>query len=178
VANNSGYQIPRATLLIDWGVTVLLAGGLRSSWRLMREHGWLRLSNDGRRRALMIGADCGGDALIKQIHGSPQAEYCIIGFLDENNSHFGSRLGGIPFLGTPAQAIMLAEKYRVSDLLVIARSLSGDRLSELMKECRSAGIAIKIIPAIDDLLSGQFDSQLHSCKHVHGELRLTLLSTG
>ena len=31
------YQIPRSVLLLDWGITILLVGGLRSACRLVRE---------------------------------------------------------------------------------------------------------------------------------------------
>jgi FlaA1/EpsC-like NDP-sugar epimerase len=152
-------QIPRTALAVDWGFTILLVGGLRSTWRLVAEHGWRNWGDDFR-PALMIGAEEGGEALIRQIHRTSRLHYRIVGFLDENRLHHGSRLAGIPFLGSPQDAVPLATQYRVKDILVMARSVSGRRLRELMEECREAGIHLKMIPRVDDLLGSAYTAQV------------------
>lgn len=143
-------QIPRAALAIDFGVTILLVGGLRSVWRLVIEQGWQGLG--GRRPVLMVGGDQWSEAMVRQIHRSTTLDYRVIGFLDENRMHHGSRLGGIPFLGYPDEAVHFATKYQVKDILVIANSLRGERLRALMEQCRREGLQLKMIPPLDSLL--------------------------
>lgn len=154
------YQIPRSVLLIDCGVTILLVGGLRSAARLGRESLWPALALHGRKPTLLIGAVEGGEALARQIHAHPTLDYRVVGFLDEDRGRYGSRLGGIPFLGSPNDAVEFAREHAAQDLLIIAKSLSGERLRELVQRCRRAGIRVKMIPPVDELVNGSFALQV------------------
>jgi FlaA1/EpsC-like NDP-sugar epimerase len=154
------YQIPRAVLLLDWGVTILLIGGLRSIWRLTRDYLRPLVGVDGRRPALVVGSPESCEALARQIHHDPKLNFRIVGFLDDDPSLHGSRLGGIPFLGSSAHAAVLAIEHRVQDVLVIANSLSGKRLRRLMAQCRQAEINLSMVPPLDELLSGSFRLQV------------------
>jgi FlaA1/EpsC-like NDP-sugar epimerase len=155
------FQIPRSVILLDWGATILLVGGLRSACRLAREHVWPTIYvTNGQRPALMVGAGQQGEALARQIHGFPRLNYRIVGFLDENPSHHGSLLGGIPVLGNPSEAVQLAAARKVRDILLPARSITGAQLRSLMDKCRQAQIQLKIIPPLDELLQGAYRLQL------------------
>jgi FlaA1/EpsC-like NDP-sugar epimerase len=153
-------MVPRSVLILDWGITVLLVGGLRSACRLFREIWWPALSLQGRKPALMIGAVHGGEALASQIHANPKLEFRIIGFLDENRARYGSRLGGIPFLGGPQDAVKLATEHDAKDLLIISNSLSGEKLRRLIKRCSEADIQVKMIPPVDELINSSFRLQV------------------
>ncbi|MEE8452263.1 MAG: polysaccharide biosynthesis protein, partial [Thermoguttaceae bacterium] len=153
-------RIPFSVILLDCGATILLLGGFRSAWRMTREHIRPRLWVDPRRGALMIGADRGGEALSRQIHANPKLDYRIVGFLDGNHVHHGSRLGGIPFLGSPQDAVRIAQRRRVRDILVIAHSLAGRQLRELASECRRSRIRLKMVPPVEELLDGSYSLQI------------------
>ena len=153
-------QIPRSVLLLDWGITILLIGGLRSACRLVRESWWPAISLRERKPTLLIGAVEGGEALARQIHTNPNMDYRVVGFLDEDRSRRGSRLGGIPFLGDPADAVALARVHRAKDLLIMTNTLSGERLRDLVQRCRNAGISVKMIPPVDELVNGSFQVQV------------------
>lgn len=151
------YQIPRAVLLLDWGTTILLVGGLRSVWRLVREHVWptIRIQGD-QRPTLLIGTAEQLEVLARQIHAHPRLNYRIVGFLDDNPEHHGSLLGGIPVLGSPGEVVSFAQEQNVRDVLLLARSLSGTQLRRIMDECCQAQIQLKIIPPVDELLNGAY----------------------
>ncbi len=146
--------IPRSVLLLDCGATILLVGAMRSLPRMFREHFWHHVSRDGRRPAFMIGALEGGDGYASQIHKNPRLEYRIVGFVDDNGAHRGTRLGGIPFVGGVRDLAALAHEFRVHDVLIIANSLSGPLLRQVFDQCRQADITLKVIPGVDELLHG------------------------
>lgn len=156
----AAYQIPRAVVVLDCGAMILLFGGLRSSWRFVREHVWPTLADDGSRPALMVGVEPHSESLVRQIHNNPHLKCRIVGFLDGNHLHHGSCLGGVPFLGSPEQAVPIARKHGVREILVIAHSISGRRLRELMDQCQRAGIDVKMIPALDELLNHPYHLQI------------------
>ena len=154
------YQIPRSVLLLDWGTTLLLLGGLRSVWRLIHEHVWPSLTAEDRRPALLVGADQQGIALAWQINNRSKLDYYIVGFLDENKSHHGTRLGGIPVVGSTQDVTSLADRHDAQDVLVVADSTYGSRLRDLMERCRHASIRVKMIPPVDVLLEGSHRLQV------------------
>ncbi len=150
------HSLSPALLLLDCGATILWFGGLRSVCRLVREHVLPAISFDDREPALIIGAVQGGEALARQIHNQTLIRYRVVGFLDENLAFRGSRLGGIPFLGSPRETTRIAKEHQVETVLVITNSMSGKRLRRLVNSCRTAQISLKMIPPINELLSGDY----------------------
>jgi len=148
------FQIPRSVLLLDWGITVFLIGGLRSASRLFREHVVPSLAPDPRDPALMIGVTAADGSLAWGLPLGAVGEYRVVGFLADGGRHRGSRLGGIPFVGSSRDAVRLAQKLEIHCLLVVSNSLSGDRLRGLLNECREAGIEVKMLPSADELRRG------------------------
>jgi len=145
-------QIPRSVLLLDWGCTVLVFGGLRSAWRLVHEGVWATFRPNGRNPALLVGADESGISLARHINNHSELDLRIVGFLDENESHHGSRLGGLPIVGSPEAVVGLADRYDVQDVLVTAGTVYGDPLRELVSRCRGAKIRLNVIPSMDERL--------------------------
>src|SRR5687768_8546265 len=147
----SQYQIPRVVLLLDWGTTILLMGGLRSVWRLAREHIWPKIRvGSNQRPTFLIAPSQQGEVLARQIHAHPRLDYRVVGFLDENPDHHDSLLGGIPVLGSPDEVVELAKFHNVQHVLLLARSLPGGQLRRIMDQCRQAQIQLKSIPPFDE----------------------------
>jgi FlaA1/EpsC-like NDP-sugar epimerase len=161
-------QIPRSVLAIDFGASILLIGGLRSSWRLVDEHFCLSLQR--REPALMIGAGNGGARLVQEIHRTPHLPFRVIGFLDDNPKYRGTRVAGVPFLGPPHALVEVTTRHKVKDLLVISKSISGARLRRLLNLCRVAEIHLKMIPALDEVLAGHFQMRFREVD-IHDLLR-------
>ena len=149
-----GTGIPKSVLLIDAGTCILLIGGARSIRRLTREYIRPFFVCDERRRAFMIGALHGGDGLVGPIHDHPQLDYRIVGFLDDEVRYHGTHLRGIHFVGAPDDVAELSRKHNVSDVLVIANSIGGERLRNIMRECRKCNTTLKMLPQLSELLHG------------------------
>jgi FlaA1/EpsC-like NDP-sugar epimerase len=147
------FPIPRSVLILDWAITILFVGGLRSVWRLQHEHLWPSLSRDPQRPALMVGGDKSCEALVRQIHNHPRLNYRIVGFLHQDRTYLGSRLGGIPFLGGPERAVQIARARHITDVLVVAGSIAGASLRTLIADCLEAGLQLKILPSADQLMN-------------------------
>lgn len=152
--------IPRSVLFLDWGATVIGLGGVRSSLRVVREYIRPAVASHSKRRALVVGVDEGGEAIARQLRAQPEAHYRIVGFLDKDPSRIGSRVCGIPLLGSTDDAVLLAKQKNVSDIFVITGSICGEYLRALVDECRESGIRIKMIPQIGKILDGTYELQI------------------
>ncbi|MGE0534561.1 MAG: polysaccharide biosynthesis protein [Pirellulales bacterium] len=148
------YHVPRGILLLDWGITIFLLGGLRALPRLALQEIRPLFERKGYRRALVVGANAAGESLTRQIHSDPLVKYLIVGYLDDDLSRHGTRLGGVPVLGRPDDAPKFATSLGAEDVLVISGNLPGKRLRALMRRCEESGLKLRVLPAVDELLHG------------------------
>lgn len=154
------YQIPRSVIAIDCCLTIVLLGGLRSSWRFLREYVSPSFQSNGRARVFVIGAEQGGERLVSELRSNPAVPYRVVGFLDDDSRHWGSRLAGVPFLGTTEDLRELAERHCVEQLLIISNSVTGPKLRSLLDKCHEGSIHVKMIPSVEEMLGGVFQMRI------------------
>jgi FlaA1/EpsC-like NDP-sugar epimerase len=154
------FHPPRGVLLLNLGMTVLLLGALRAVGRLSREELSPRLWRSGYRRALIVGANQSGETLARHLLSDRRLKYQPVGYLDPDPTRAGSTLSGIAIWGPPSQALDVANRLGVEDVLVISGVLTGSQLRSLMEICSAASIKLKVIPAYDDLLATSYSPQI------------------
>jgi len=88
-------SMPRSVLVLDWLVTIFLAGGMRFAARCIRE-GVLPVVSKPGRRALIIGAGGGGERLIRQCLHDRRNVLHLVGLVDDDRNTHGGSLHGIP----------------------------------------------------------------------------------
>ncbi len=152
-------QIPRSILLLDWGMTILLFGGLRSCVRFSREHFLPAVRRVRHPKAIFVGADEFSVVMANRIHSDVELAYKIIGFVDSDVRKTGSRLGGLKVLGTLDEVGQIAADYTTKHILVVSGSLSGAVMRKLMQACVAAELTVKVLPALGEIL--------HSNQHVY-----------
>lgn len=152
----SRVHVPRGVLILDFATTILLFGGLRSSMRLFREHFIPMVRNSNARRALIVGASRSGETLVRLLRNDDRWGYRAVGFIDENPRLSGTRMSGLPILGTPSDVRPLAKRLEVEDVLVAAESLPGDMMRRLIDQCRRDGLRLRVMPSADELVRGVF----------------------
>lgn len=148
------YFIPRAVLLLDCAGTILCLGFFRSSWRILTEHAWPIVNRRHRLRAILIGADLADKVFAQRLQTHANFPFTICGFLDRDAKDRGRYIGGIPNLGSTANLVSIARKQRANDVIIVAGSLTGKELRELMGSCETAQLNLKIIPPLAQMLDG------------------------
>lgn len=156
----SNLQIPRAILLLDWVLTILVLGGLRSGVRFSREHFWPLVRRTDHSKALFVGADESSAALVNRIHNDARLPFRIVGFIDADAKKTGSCLGGIKVLGGWSEIPRLAEENEVRHIVITSGSLPGPAMRALVKFCEDAQLTVRVLPALEDLLNGTSQIQL------------------
>ncbi|MFO0930039.1 MAG: nucleoside-diphosphate sugar epimerase/dehydratase [Gemmataceae bacterium] len=144
-------------LALDFMCTIMVVGGLRSAGRFLRELFWPLvdthlLHRKRYRKALLVGANRTGVILANQINFNVAIASRVVGFLDDDQSAHGTHLGGLPILAGLDHAGEVARQRGVKDVLVLAGSLTGKQLRGMMESCERAGISLKIISNVYDLL--------------------------
>jgi FlaA1/EpsC-like NDP-sugar epimerase len=157
---DSDIHIRRPILFLDWLLTLVFVGGIRAFWRLIREEFKPLFYGEQARKALIIGADPSSEALARYLMADNRLKYRIVGFLDSDPSRHGSLLSGVPVLGDWRKAPYYAEVTGAQELLVVSDFLSGKELRVLMDGCRQEGLHLKVMPALDELLEGNYGFQI------------------
>ena len=141
--------IPRSVLIMDTLMAGILVGLARSSWRITREGLWpgIRLPKNCQ-GALMIANTHQTIMLASQINTNASANYRIVGILTDESNLVGSSRAGIPIVGKPEEAQLIAHRYGATEIWSVAGGISGNRLRELKNQLDASTLKIKIIPPV------------------------------
>jgi FlaA1/EpsC-like NDP-sugar epimerase len=147
--------IPRSVPVIEWGVHIFFAGGLRVAVRVGRE----RLKAGGqsdryRRRVLIVGAGDAGAAFCGQMISTPDFLIHPAAIVDDNPARTGSSLSGVPVVGTSKDIPDIVHSMDIDMVVIAVPSATPDQRSTIVEYARKAHVEFRILPATDQLLAG------------------------
>ncbi|MBI3463696.1 MAG: polysaccharide biosynthesis protein [Planctomycetes bacterium] len=148
------FHVPRVVLVLDCLMTIFVIGAARSGSRLYKEQLQRLLASGDRRSAVLIGASYSDAILAHQLNSHPQCNYYIRGLVDLSGQKNGLQIGGVPVLGDMEQVEDIVLATRATDILVAAGSLPGPMMRELIAHCDEAGVTLKIISQLSELVNG------------------------
>ena len=94
-----GHGLPVSIVLLELLLTSALLAVIRYSPRFTASFLGERL-DDGRQKAIIVGAGSAGDLLLRDIRRSPEKRIRVVGFVDDSPHKKGFTLGGKAVLGT------------------------------------------------------------------------------
>ena len=150
-------QIPRSVCLIDWGLSLVTVGGLLSMHRVITEVDWGRAAFTMKRPVFIVGDNDSGEALLRALRRNQNSIYRVVGFIAEKANTIGSRIGGVPVIGTVEDTCQLAERSGVSEVLITAGELPGRMVRDLVKTGLERNVDVKVLPSYDQLLEQKMD---------------------
>lgn len=151
-----GFQgFPRSIFIIDWLGTIILVGGLRFGTRTLREFTTHVASMGQERRLLIVGAGNSGEMLLREIQKSQGNRYLPIGFVDDNPTKHMDRIHNVRILGAVHDVPRLVAEYEVQEIIIAIPTAHGRDMRRIVALCKPAGVPIRTLPGIDQLINGQ-----------------------
>ena len=149
-------QIPRAVIIFDTLLTILMVGGLRCVWRFADEHfgtGFQHVQVDP---ALLVGTNHQAGILASQINSNRGMPFRIRGLVSVEKEKAGRNrvIAGVPVRGSLDQLEAICSKLGVSQVFVPSNTLTGTDIRELIKTCNRTGLAVRVLPRFEDALAG------------------------
>ncbi|MEO2047148.1 MAG: nucleoside-diphosphate sugar epimerase/dehydratase [Pirellulales bacterium] len=155
--------VPRSVIFLDWGTTLVLLALVRAIPRLMRDFHWRSQPNGGDRpRALIVGANDSGEALLRAIRSHRSLKYHPVGFIDSRAEAQGRRIGGVPVLGTCHEMAAHVRQFNVEEVLITSGELPGKQVRRLVEESQQHGFHVHVLPSYEQLLHGSVAIQPRS----------------
>ncbi len=143
--------VPRSVPLLAIPLAVLFSVGSRLAVRLYREHRY-RADYSDAQRVIIYGAGTEGQQLLRLMQSDPTGSYLPVALLDDNVVLPRYRVAGVPVQGTRAD-IATSALWSRADLLVIADgTLPAEAVREIASDAHGAGLAVRVLPSLDDLL--------------------------
>jgi FlaA1/EpsC-like NDP-sugar epimerase len=114
-----------------------------------------RRATDSDRRVIIAGAGSAGEMVVKEILSNPQLGLTPIGFVDDDQSKLGLRLGNLPVLGTLSQMRDIAKRVGASEVIIAMPRAPGTIVRGVVRAAYEAGLRTRTIPGLFEILSGR-----------------------
>ena len=163
-------SMPLVVPMLDWVITIMLAGGIRFMARWIKEEpfrrpsrgqrGWLRWIKEEplRRRprrgrpAIIVGAGVAGERLLRQLQHDPRHPLSVVGMVDDDPSKHGRTLHGVSVLGGSEELRRFVAIHHAQQIVIAIPSASPDQIRALVARAAETGVVVKILPPQVDLL--------------------------
>nr|WP_211184576.1 nucleoside-diphosphate sugar epimerase/dehydratase [Paenibacillus lemnae] len=133
---------------------LLLVCGSRFVWRLMSPKVTKEIPPEGFTHVLIVGAGACGVMIVKELKSSRRAMKPV-GFIDDDSGKSNLQVYGLPVLGNRDRIPEIVERYKIKEIIIAIPSATKDDISQIARICKNTGAALKMIPRIDDLISGK-----------------------
>ncbi len=143
---------PRSVLFIYWLLGFVAVGGARFSYRLLKE--LAGLSPGDKSRALIVGAGCAGEMMLRQIKIDNNLGYHPVGIVDDDPNKRCVSIHGIPVLGTTRDIPQLVEQKNIEQIIIATPSARAREMRKIVTYCESTGVDFKTVPGPRELMNG------------------------
>ncbi|REK69270.1 polysaccharide biosynthesis protein [Paenibacillus paeoniae] len=153
-----GERIPLSIGSRTLELMLLLMGGSRFLWRLIRVN--RSIKSEEPNNILVVGAgDCGA-LIAKEIMTSDRFQGSrLIGFIDDNGYKRNMQVMGVPVMGGRDHIEFIVQKYDIHDIVIAMPSAKRSDISDIINICKLTRAKVKIIPAINDFITGRLAVQ-------------------
>ena len=143
------HGLPRTVYALEFFFTLSLMAALRFAPRIIENwYGdWRRRTRSATLRTIIVGSGRTGDLLARDLAGSEDGKYLVVGFVDDEAGGLGVHVSGKPVLGPIDDLPKLIERFRISTVLLAIPDLPAERVRSILRLCASSKASFKTIPA-------------------------------
>jgi FlaA1/EpsC-like NDP-sugar epimerase len=147
---------PRSVIAIDWMLCILLAGGARFSYRILRADAQPPVAKDVKPvRLIIVGAGDAGESLLREIQRNHAARYDVEGFVDDAPEKAGAHIHGIRVIGTVDRLASIVRYRAIDEIVIAAPASTGPQMRRIVDHCKASGARFRTIPGMDQLIEGR-----------------------
>ncbi|MHC4906090.1 MAG: polysaccharide biosynthesis protein [Planctomycetota bacterium] len=141
-------------LVLDLFTTIIVVAGLRMFVRLYHEE-FFSETRGTARRFLIIGAGNAGEALLREMLRRKDANYEVVGFVDDDPLKQSMSIHGIEVLGTVEQLPEICKKHSIDEIAIAIPSATRKQLRHVVQVCQGTKLRFSTIPSLTDIASGK-----------------------
>jgi FlaA1/EpsC-like NDP-sugar epimerase len=149
----AGPDVPLSVNVFGAFLATMLLGGIRFQYRLfaLRRAG----TRSTGRRVLVIGAGESAASVIREMQRNSAADLLPVALLDDDPRKQNRHIGRIPVVGSIDRLEEAVEHFAVDQALLAIPSADQELVHAVSKRAASAGVTLKILPRVQELLGGE-----------------------
>ncbi len=149
----TNLRVPRSVIILDPILLVLMMGGSRFFYRVLKEHQLYGLYSKKGEPVIILGAGEAAVTLLKDLAQSE--EWRVVGMLDDNESMHGREIQGVRVHGGIDSLLKVASRYGIRHVIIAMPSAHHHERRKALDLVNQLGLEALTVPAIDDLISGR-----------------------
>jgi nucleoside-diphosphate-sugar epimerase len=150
-----------STIVLIALLVLFFCGGLRAVRRWYgaqpKARGRVRLTPSAQppRRILIAGAGQHGLSIARDILSSSATAVQLVGFVDDDPAKIGAALDGVRVLGPLSEALALAERHQVSEIIMAMPSAALDMVRAFVRRAENTGVPVRVVRGIERFVQGR-----------------------
>jgi len=144
----------KRALVLDLVFTLILLGGARVLARSITERPRRGSFVTQGKKVLIVGAGDAGNLILREMLSNRLAGYTPIGLIDDDRNKLRYRFQGVKVLGTTVDLPEILKARQPDEVHIALPSASGRKRAAVVATCREAGIPVKTLPNVNDLING------------------------
>ncbi|HET8605934.1 MAG TPA: nucleoside-diphosphate sugar epimerase/dehydratase [Gaiellaceae bacterium] len=153
----NNVRLPRGIAATDLLLTLAFVAGTRLVARSVMEHPRPGSLVTRGREAIVVGAGDAGQLIIREMQRNTRLRYTPIGLVDDDPRKKNLRIHGVRVLGPLAELETMLREHRPDEVLIAIPSAPGAVRQGIVDVCRAQKVAVKTLPALHELISGDVD---------------------
>lgn len=141
-------------MVITWLLHIVLIGGSRFLLRIINDQALFRPQGN-LKRVLVIGAGEAGTLLLRSIKRDPHTEYKVVALIDDDRHKQNLNLMEVKVCGKTKDIPRIVEEKKIDEIFIAIPSLGKLRIREIYEQCLSTKASIKVMPKIEDVMTGK-----------------------
>ena len=141
-------------MAITWMLHIIMIGGSRFLLRLLNDKESFK-NPKNIKRVLIVGAGQGGSMLAKNLQNAKSSDVQAVGFVDDDKNKKNLYIIGLPVWGTTEDIEKVVEKNQIDEIIIAIPSINKGRIKEIYEICSKTSVHIKIMPNIEDVMTGR-----------------------
>lgn len=138
--------------VVTWLLHLLFIGGSRFLWRMYHES--LIKQHDHKLRTLIIGAGSAGTMVARQLLKN-ESILMPIAFIDDDVGKHSLDILGLPIVGGVQDIAETVATLDIGNIIISIPSLNRQALNTILKECAHTKAQTKILPLLEDIVTGK-----------------------
>lgn len=111
-------------------------------------------TNEKKKHLLIVGAGSAAMIMLNELAGNDNLNYDVVGFVDDDKSKHNAIIHGFSVLGDRYDIQRICAHKSVDEILIAIPSARVADRREIVEICNETGCKIKILPSIDQMISG------------------------
>jgi FlaA1/EpsC-like NDP-sugar epimerase/lipopolysaccharide/colanic/teichoic acid biosynthesis glycosyltransferase len=149
-------RLPFSVIILEGLLSLIGCLGARALRRVLYSH-QRRVDAPGARaatkRTILYGAGRAGQLLRRELENNLSVD--VVGFVDDDPQKIGRIISRTRVLGTGENLVQLTKALVIDEVVISMATASRETLLRVTAKCRETRIPVKIIPSVQEILSGR-----------------------